>query len=63
MVIDRERKCARYLLVAGELVLTDSLALGRGGMALTMPAGVKVVRARGLPYQLVDLSRSQLYAA
>jgi adenine deaminase len=63
VVIDRERKCARHLLVAGQLVMTDGLVIGRGGTALTTPAGIAAVAARGLPYQLIDLSHSLLYAA
>jgi hypothetical protein len=61
VVIDRERKCARHLLVAGQLVMADGLVIGRGGTALTTPAGIAAVAARSLPYQLIDLSHSLLY--
>jgi hypothetical protein len=62
VVIDREQKCARHLLVAGQLVMTDGLVIGQGGAILTTPAGVAAAEARGLPYQVLDLSRSLLYA-
>lgn len=62
VIVDRERKSARHLLVAGQVVMTEGLVLGRGGTVLTTQAGVAAIEARGLPYQLIDLSRSLLYA-
>jgi hypothetical protein len=61
VVIDLERKCASHLLVAGQLVMTDGLVIGRGGTFLTTEGGVDAVRAHHLPYQILDLSKSLLY--
>lgn len=62
VVIDTARKCAEHLLVAGQVVMTAGLVVGRGGTVLTTAAGVEAARSRGLPYRLVDLSASLLYA-
>jgi hypothetical protein len=61
VVIDVERRCASHVLVAGLLVMTDGQVIGRGGTFLTTSAGVDAVRARQVPYQVLDLTRSLLY--
>jgi hypothetical protein len=61
VVIDLEKKEASHLLVAGELVMTDGLIVGRGGTFLTTEAGVDAVQSHGLPHQILDLSESLLY--
>ncbi|MGH2530976.1 MAG: amidohydrolase family protein [Thermomicrobiales bacterium] len=61
VVIDVERRRADHLLVAGDPVMTNGLVVGRGGAFLTTEAGVPAVAAHGLPYRLLDLSRSLLY--
>jgi hypothetical protein len=61
VVIDLEKKAASHLLVAGELVMTDGLIIGRGGTFLTTEAGIGAVQAHGLPHQVLDLSESLLY--
>jgi predicted amidohydrolase len=60
-IVDIDRKRADHVLVAGQPVMTDGLVIGRGGRFLTTEAGVAAVRARGVPHQLLDLSRSLLY--
>jgi adenine deaminase len=61
VVIDVERRCASHVLVAGLLVMTEGLVIGRGGTFLTTGTGVDAVRARQVPYQVLDLTRSLLY--
>ena len=62
VVIDRENKEASHLLVAGELVMTNGLVIGTGGTVLTTDRGTTAVEQQGLPYTVVDLTRSMLYA-
>ena len=62
VVIDLDRRRAAHLLVAGQLVMTEGLVIGRGGTFLTTEAGIDAVRVRGLPHRVVDLSRSLLYS-
>ena len=61
VVIDRDRKEAAHLLVAGEPVMTNGLVIGRGGTFLTTERGVAAVQAQRLPHQVLDLSQSLLY--
>jgi cytosine/adenosine deaminase-related metal-dependent hydrolase len=62
VVIDLDRKRACHLLVNGQLVMTEGLVIGRGGTILTTANGVAAVKEQGLTAQVVDLSRSLLYA-
>lgn len=61
VVIDRERKEASHLFVAGELVMTNGLVIGRGGTILTTERGIEAVAAHDLPHRLLDLTQSLLY--
>lgn len=61
VVFDLERKRVCHLLVAGQLVMTEGLVVGRGGTFLTTAAGAAAVAAHGLPARVLDLTESLLY--
>ncbi len=61
VVIDRERKEASHLLVAGELVMANGHAIGQGGVFLTTERGISAVESQGLKPQILDLTQSLLY--
>lgn len=48
-------------LVAGRLIMQDGMAIGSGGTLLVTNEGIATAKTSGLPYQVVDLSRSKLY--
>src|SRR3954447_795598 len=61
VVIDIEKQEARHAMVAGALVMTEGLVVGRGGTFLTTERGINAVEAQGLTPQVLDLSQSLLY--
>ena len=61
-VIDPERGKATMAVVAGEVIMQDGEVRGSGGTVLVTPAGEKAAKASGLPYQVLDLTKSKLYA-
>ena len=48
-------------LVAGKLIMLDGRPVGSGGTLLVTSEGAKTAEESGLPYQVLDLSRSKLY--
>ena len=61
VVIDRDKKEAAHLLVAGELVMTNGHVIGRGGRFLTTERGIEAVKKQGLEPQVLDLTQCLLY--
>ena len=60
--IDPTRGKAVLSLVAGEVVMIEGRAVGRGGKLLITGAGRKTADTYNLPYEVIDLSKSLLYA-
>jgi N-acyl-D-aspartate/D-glutamate deacylase len=48
-------------LVAGEVIMKGGRVVGTGGTLLVTRAGESAGKASGLPYRVIDLSRSWLY--
>jgi len=61
-VIDPEQGRAMLGVVAGEVVMVDGRAVGAEGKLLITSAGEATARSYRLPYEVVDLSNSALYA-
>ena len=61
-VLDPERGRAVMSFVAGAPTMRDGQALATGGTLLVAPPGERAARDSGLPYQVVNLSESKLYA-
>lgn len=61
-VLDLDRGRATLSLVGGRRVMIEGQVVGRGGTLLVTAAGQDSAAGSGLPYQIVDLSESQLYA-
>lgn len=52
---------ATMSLVAGELIMLNGRAIGKGGTWLVLEEGKEAAAATGLPYEVVDLANSKLY--
>ena len=61
-VIDRQTGKATMSLVNGEPIMIDGRAVGSGGTWLVTGEGEKAAAASGLPYEIIDLEGSKLYA-
>ena len=61
-VLDPGRNQPIMGLVAGEIIMDRGKVTGSGGTLLVAAEGERVARDSGLPYQVVDLSQSKLYA-
>lgn len=48
--------------VAGKPIMINGHVVGKGGTLLVTPQGQKTAKDSGLPFQVVDLSNSKLYA-
>jgi hypothetical protein len=53
---------ASYSFVAGKMIMLSGRVVGSGGMILTTEQGVKAVKATGIPYNVVDLTKAMMYA-
>ena len=49
-------------LVAGRVIMLDGKSVGSGGTLLVTPEGKNAAEISGLPYEVIDLSQSKLYA-
>jgi hypothetical protein len=49
-------------LVAGKLIMLDGRSIGSGGTLLVTRDGEQAAKDSGLPYQVLDLAQSKLYA-
>ena len=61
-VIDPTAGKAVLGVVAGEVIMEDGEVRGRGGKLLVTEAGKRAASTSGLPYEVVDLTASRLYA-
>ena len=61
-VLDPERGKAVMSFVAGSMIMCRGEPVGSGGTLIVTPEGEAVARNSGLPYRVVDLSESKLYA-
>jgi hypothetical protein len=52
---------ASMSLVAGELIMLNGRAIGRGGTWLVLENGKDAATASGLPYEVINLENSRLY--
>jgi cytosine/adenosine deaminase-related metal-dependent hydrolase len=53
---------ASMSLVAGELIMLNGRAIGKGGTWLVLEDGKEAAAATGLPYEVINLENSHLYA-
>ena len=53
---------ASMSLVAGELIMLNGRAIGKGGTWLVLEEGKAAAEATGLPYEIMNLENSKLYA-
>ncbi len=61
-VLDPEVNRPVMGFVAGRLIMLHGHVVGSGGTLLVMQEGERTARNSGLPYQVIDLSESKLYA-
>ena len=62
-VINPETNEPAMSFVAGKPIMIDGHVVGSGGTLLVTQAGQRAAEASGLPYQVVDMADSKLYAA
>ncbi len=61
-VIDPASGRATMSLVSGQVIMQDGRAVGSGGTWIVTAAGERAAGESGLPYEVLDLTGSQLYA-
>ena len=61
-ILDPQRNKAVMSFVAGSMIMHYGRPVGSGGTLLVTPQGKPAAQNSGLPYQVVDLSQSKLYA-
>ena len=61
-VLDAERGKAVMSFVAGSMIMCRGESVGSGGTLIVTSEGEAAARNSGLPYRVVDLSESKLYA-
>ena len=61
-VINPSSGKASMSLVAGELIMLNRRAIGKGGTWLVLDEGKDSAAATGLPYEVINLENSKLYA-
>jgi hypothetical protein len=61
-LIDPDRGIATMSLVRGQMIMKDGQVVGTGGTLMVTPDGEQSGRNCGLPYEVVDLTKSKLYA-
>ena len=61
-VLDPERGRAVMSFVAGSMIMCRGEVVGKGGTLIVTSEGEAVARNSGMPYRVVDLSESKLYA-
>ena len=61
-ILDPQRNKAVMSFVAGSMIMHYGRPVGSGGTLLVTPQGKSAAKDSGLPYQVVNLSESKLYA-
>ncbi len=61
-VIDPQTNEPTMSFVAGKPIMVDGHVVGTGGNLLVTRAGQRAAKASGLPYQIVDMAGTKLYA-
>ena len=61
-VIDPQTNEPTMSFVAGKPIMIDGHVVGSGGTLMITPAGRRAAEASGLPYQVVDMTATKLYA-
>ncbi len=61
-VLDPERNSPAMSFVAGTMIMSNGQSIGSGGTLLITPEGESKVSNSGLPYEVVNLAESKLYA-
>ena len=61
-VLDPERNRPAMSFVGGSMIMHYGRPVGSGGTLLVAPEGESAARESGLPYKVVELSESKLYA-
>ena len=61
-VIDPQTNEPTMAFVAGKPIMIDGEVVGSGGTLLVTQAGRRTAQASGLPYQVVDMAHTKLYA-
>lgn len=55
--------CKAYMAVAGgKVIMIDGVVVGRGGFILTSEHGEETIKKTGIPYSIIDLSKTKIYA-
>ncbi len=62
-VIDPEKGRASMSFIAGQMAMLDGRAVGKGGKLLITEAGTQAAESYELPFEVIDLSKSLLYAS
>ena len=61
-VLDPDRNAPAMSFVAGSMIMSHGRSIADGGTLLVTSEGERTVSQSGVPYQVVDLSESKLYA-
>ncbi len=61
-ILDPQANQPVMALVAGKVIMVDGRVVGTGGTLLVTAAGERAARDSGLPYRVLDLAQSKLYA-
>ena len=61
-IVDKATGLATMSLVAGKVIMKDGMAIGEGGKWLVTEEGEETAKGSGLPYEVIDLATSALYA-
>ena len=60
-VLDPDRNAPVMSFVAGSMIMSQGRSIGKGGTLLVTPDGEETASKSGVPFQVVDLSKSKLY--
>lgn len=61
-LVDLATRTVKATIAGGVPIALDGVAVGSGGTLVTTARGERTVRQSGLPFEVVDLARSGLYA-
>lgn len=61
-LVDLATRTVKATIAGGQPIVLDGVVVGSGGTVVTTPRGERAVRQAGLPFEVVDLAHSGLYA-